>query len=166
MKRKEKKIFKIIGITTTNEIVGVDCYFSYSDGDCDCGYVGTRFDPISKESVKHMNTLSYAKEFIRDCFQLDEIREQFGSIDKAARLLLTEIDCEYIGQDISYLLDYKSGLDKVKTDGEQLFGFVPETFNCCGGGRIFGKSASITPKTKWAKLYEPELLKEIFKIEK
>ena len=163
MKNKEKKIFKIIGITKTNEIIGVDCYFSHSDGMC--GYVGTSFDPISKESVKHMNTLSYAKEFIRDCFQLDEIREQFGSIDKAARLLLTEIDCEYIGQDISYLLDYKSGLDKVKTDGEQLFGFVPETFNCCGGGRIFGKSASITPKTKWAKLYEPELLKEIFKIE-
>ena len=166
MKRKEKKIFKIIGITTTNEIVGVDCYFSYSDGDCDCGYVGTRFDPISKESVKHMNTLSYAKEFIRDCFQLDEIREQFGSIDKAARLLLTEIDGDYIGHDDSEIFEYKSGLDKVKTDGEQLFGFVPETFNCCGGGRMFGKSASITPKTKWAKLYEPELLKEIFKIEK
>ena len=166
MKRKEKKIFKIIGITTTNEIIGVDCYFSYSDGDCDCGYVGTGFDPISKESVKHMNTLSYAKEFVRDCFQPAYIREQFGSIDKAARLFLTELcDNEYIGQDISYLLDYKSGLDKVKTDGEQLFGFVPETFNCCGGGRIFGKSASITPKTKWAKLYEPELLKEIFKTE-
>lgn len=164
MKNKEKKIFKIIGITKTNEIIGVDCYFSHSDGMC--GYVGTRFDPISKESVKHMNTLSYAKEFIRDCFQLDEIHERFGSIDKAARLLLTEIDGEYIGQDNSYLFDYKSGLDKVKADGEQLFGFVPETFNCCGGGRIFGKSASITPKTKWAKLYEPELLKEIFKIEK
>ena len=164
MKRKEKKIFKIIGITTTNEIVGVDCYFSYSDGMC--GYVGSNFEPISKESVKHMNTLSYAKEFIRDCFQLDEIHERFGSIDKAARFLLTEIDGEYIGQDNSYLFDYKSGLDKVKTDGEQLFGFVPETFNCCGGGRMFGKSASITPKTKWAKLYEPELLKEIFKIEK
>ena len=166
MKRKEKKIFKIIGITTTNEIVGVDCYFSYSDGDCDCGYVGTRFDPISKESVKHMNTLSYAKEFVRDCFQPDYIREHFGSIDKAARLLLTEIDGDYIGHDDSEIFEYKSGLDKVKTDGEQLFGFVPETFNCCGGGRIFGKSASITPKTKWAKLYEPELLKEIFKIEK
>ena len=164
MKRKEKKIFKIIGITTTNEIVGVDCYFSRSDGMC--GYVGSGFDPISKESVKHMNTLSYAKEFIRDCFQLDEIREQFGSIDKAARLLLTELSDEYIGQDNSYLFEYKSGLDKVKADGEQLFGFVPETFNCCGGGRMFGKSASITPKTKWAKLYEPELLKEIFKIEK
>ena len=164
MKNKEKKIFKIIGITTTNEIIGVDCYFSHSDGMC--GYVGTRFDPISKESVKHMNTLSYAKEFIRDCFQLDEIHERFGSIDKAARLLLTELSDEYIGQDNSYLFEYKSGLDKVKTDGEQLFGFVPETFNCCGGGRMFGKSASITPKTKWAKLYEPELLKEIFKIEK
>ena len=164
MKRKEKKIFKIIGITTTNEIVGVDCYFSYSDGMC--GYVGSNFEPISKESVKHMNTLSYAKEYIRDCFSTDEIHERFGSIDKAARLLLTEIDGEYIGQDNSYLFDYKSGLDKVKTDGEQLFGFVPETFNCCGGGRMFGKSASITPKTKWAKLYEPELLKEIFKIEK
>ena len=163
MKNKEKKIFKIIGITTTNEIIGVDCYFSHSDGMC--GYVGTRFDPISKESVKHMNTLSYAKEYIRDCFSTDEIHERFGSIDKAARLLLTEIDGEYIGQDNSYLFDYKSGLDKVKADGEQLFGFVPETFNCCGGGRIFGKSASITPKTKWAKLYEPELLKEIFKIE-
>ena len=112
-----------------------------------------------------MNTLSYAKEFIRDCFQLDEIHERFGSIDKAARFLLTEIDGEYIGQDNSYLFEYKSGLDKVKTDGEQLFGFVPETFNCCGGGRMFGKSSSITPKTKWAKLYEPELLKEIFKIE-
>lgn len=164
MKNKEKKIFKIIGITTTNEIIGVDCYFSHSDGMC--GYVGTRFDPISKESVKHMNTLSYAKEYIRDCFSTDEIHERFGSIDKAARLLLTEIDGEYIGQDNSYLFEYKSGLDKVKTDGEQLFGFVPETFNCCGGGRMFGKSASITPKTKWAKLYEPELLKEIFKIEK
>ena len=164
MKRTEKKIFKIIGITTTNEIIGVDCYFSYSDGMC--GYVGTRFDPISKESVKHMNTLSYAKEYIRDCFSTDEIHERFGSIDKAARFLLTEIDGEYIGQDNSYLFEYKSGLDKVKTDGEQLFGFVPETFNCCGGGRMFGKSASITPKTKWAKLYEPELLKEIFKIEK
>ena len=163
MKNKEKKIFKIIGITKTNEIIGVDCYFSHSDGMC--GYVGTSFDPISKESVKHMNTLSYAKEFIRDCFQLDEIHERFGSIDKAARLLLTEIDGEYIGQDNSYLFDYKSGLHKVKTDGEQLFGFVPETFNCCGGCRMFGKSASITPKTKWAKLYEPELLKEIFKIE-
>ena len=168
MKRKEKKIFKIIGITTTNEIIGVDCYFSHSDGMC--GYVGTRFDPISKESVKHMNTLSYAKEYIRDCFSTDEIHERFGSIDKAARLLLTEHrydwSDEYIGQDNSYLFEYKSGLDKVKTDGEQLFGFVPETFNCCGGGRMFGKSASITPKTKWAKLYEPELLKEIFKIEK
>ena len=163
MKNKEKKIFKIIGITTTNEIIGVDCYFSHSDGMC--GYVGTRFDPISKESVKHMNTLSYAKEYIRDCFSTDEIHERFGSIDKAARLLLTELSDEYIGQDNSYLFDYKSGLDKVKADGEQLFGFVPETFNCCGGGRIFGKSASITPKTKWAKLYEPELLKEIFKIE-
>ena len=163
MKNKEKKIFKIIGITKTNEIIGVDCYFSHSDGMC--GYVGTRFDPISKESVKHMNTLSYAKEFIRDCFQLDEIHERFGSIDKAARLLLTELSDEYIGQDNSYLFEYKSGLDKVKADGEQLFGFVPETFNCCGGGRMFGKSASITPKTKWAKLYEPELLKEIFKIE-
>ena len=166
MKRKEKKIFKIIGITTTNEIIGVDCYFSYSDGDCDCGYVGTTFDPISKESVKHMNTLSYAKEFVRDCCQPDYIHERFGSIDKAARLLLTEIDGEYIGHDDSEIFEYKSGLDKVKTDGEQLFGFVPETFNCCGGGRMFGKSASITPKTKWAKLYEPELLKEIFKIEK
>jgi hypothetical protein len=164
MERKEKKIFKIIGITTTNEIVGVDCYFSYSDEMC--GYVGSNFEPISKESVKHMNTLSYAKEYIRDCFSTDEIHERFGSIDKAARLLLTEIDGEYIGQDNSYLFEYKSGLDKVKTDGEQLFGFVPETFNCCGGGRMFGKSASITPKTKWAKLYEPELLKEIFKIEK
>ena len=153
MKRKEKKIFKIIGITTTNEIIGVDCYFSYSDGDCDCGYVGTGFDPISKESVKHMNTLSYAKEFVRDCFQPDYIREHFGSIDKAARLLLTELcDNEYIGQDISYLLDYKSGLDKVKKDWVELFGYVPETFNCCGGGRMFGKSAHITPKTKWAKL--------------
>jgi hypothetical protein len=165
MKRKEKKIFKIIGITTTNEIIGVDCYFSYSDGDCDCGYVGTGFDPISKESVKHMNTLSYAKEFVRDCFQPDYIREHFGSIDKAARLLLTEIDGEYIGQDNSYLFDYKSGLDKVKKDWVELFGYVPETFNCCGGGRMFGKSAHITPKTKWAKLYEPELLKEIFKTE-
>ena len=164
MKRKEKKIFKIIGITTTNEIVGVDCYFSHSDGMC--GYVGTNFDPISKESVKHMNTLSYAKEYIRDCFSTDEIHERFGSIDKAARLLLTEIDGDYIGHDDSEIFEYKSGLDKVKTDGEQLFGFVPETFNCCGGGRMFGKSASITPKTKWAKLYEPELLKEIFKIEK
>jgi hypothetical protein len=164
MKRKEKKIFKIIGITTTNEIVGVDCYFSYSDGMC--GYVGSNFEPISKESVKHMNTLSYAKEYIRDCFSTDEIHERFGSIDKAARLLLTEIDGDYIGHDDSEIFEYKSGLDKVKTDGEQLFGFVPETFNCCGGGRMFGKSASITPKTKWAKLYEPELLKEIFKIEK
>ena len=163
MKRKEKKIFKIIGITTTNEIVGVDCYFSYSDGMC--GYVGSNFEPISKESVKHMNTLSYAKEYIRDCFSTDEIHERFGSIDKAARLLLTEIDGDYIGHDDSEIFEYKSGLDKVKTDGEQLFGFVPETFNCCGGGRMFGKSASITPKTKWAKLYEPELLKEIFKIE-
>ena len=164
MKRKEKKIFKIIGITTTNEIVGVDCYFSYSDGMC--GYVGSNFEPISKESVKHMNTLSYAKEYIRDCFSTDEIHERFGSIDKAARFLLTEIDGDYIGHDDSEIFEYKSGLDKVKTDGEQLFGFVPETFNCCGGGRMFGKSASITPKTKWAKLYEPELLKEIFKIEK
>ena len=164
MKRKEKKIFKIIGITTTNEIVGVDCYFSYSDGMC--GYVGSNFEPISKESVKHMNTLSYAKEYIRDCFSTDEIHERFGSIDKAARLLLTEIDGDYIGHDDSEIFEYKSGLDKVKTDGEQLFGFVPETFNCCGGGRMFGKSSSITPKTKWAKLYEPELLKEIFKIEK
>ena len=164
MKNKEKKIFKIIGITKTNEIIGVDCYFSHSDGMC--GYVGTRFDPISKESVKHMNTLSYAKEYIRDCFSTDEIHERFGSIDKAARLLLTEIDGDYIGHDDSEIFEYKSGLDKVKTDGEQLFGFVPETFNCCGGGRMFGKSASITPKTKWAKLYEPELLKEIFKIEK
>ena len=164
MKNKEKKIFKIIGITTTNEIIGVDCYFSHSDGMC--GYVGSNFDPISKESVKHMNTLSYAKEYIRDCFSTDEIHERFGSIDKAARLLLTEIDGDYIGHDDSEIFEYKSGLDKVKTDGEQLFGFVPETFNCCGGGRIFGKSASITPKTKWAKLYEPELLKEIFKIEK
>ena len=164
MKRKEKKIFKIIGITTTNEIVGVDCYFSYSDGMC--GYVGSNFEPISKESVKHMNTLSYAKEYIRDCFSTDEIHERFGSIDKAARLLLTEIDGDYIGHDDSEIFEYKSGLDKVKTDGEQLFGFVPETFNCCGGGRMFGKSVSITPKTKWAKLYEPELLKEIFKIEK
>ena len=164
MKNKEKKIFKIIGITTTNEIIGVDCYFSHSDGMC--GYVGTRFDPISKESVKHMNTLSYAKEYIRDCFSTDEIHERFGSIDKAARLLLTEIDGDYIGHDDSEIFEYKSGLDKVKTDGEQLFGFVPETFNCCGGGRMFGKSSSITPKTKWAKLYEPELLKEIFKIEK
>ena len=164
MKRKEKKIFKIIGITTTNEIVGVDCYFSYSDGMC--GYVGSNFEPISKESVKHMNTLSYAKEFVRDCFSTDEIHERFGSIDKAARFLLTEIDGDYIGHDDSEIFEYKSGLDKVKTDGEQLFGFVPETFNCCGGGRMFGKSASITPKTKWAKLYEPELLKEIFKIEK
>ena len=164
MKNKEKKIFKIIGITKTNEIIGVDCYFSHSDGMC--GYVGTGFDPISKESVKHMNTLSYAKEYIRDCFSTDEIHERFGSIDKAARLLLTEIDGDYIGHDDSEIFEYKSGLDKVKTDGEQLFGFVPETFNCCGGGRMFGKSASITPKTKWAKLYEPELLKEIFKIEK
>ena len=164
MKRKEKKIFKIIGITTTNEIVGVNFYFSHSDGMC--GYVGSNFDPISKESVKHMNTLSYAKEYIRDCFSTDEIHERFGSIDKAARLLLTEIDGDYIGHDDSEIFEYKSGLDKVKTDGEQLFGFVPETFNCCGGGRMFGKSASITPKTKWAKLYEPELLKEIFKIEK
>jgi len=164
MERKEKKIFKIIGITTTNEIVGVDCYFSYSDGMC--GYVGSNFEPISKESVKHMNTLSYAKEFVRDCFSTDEIHERFGSIDKAARFLLTEIDGDYIGHDDSEIFEYKSGLDKVKTDGEQLFGFVPETFNCCGGGRMFGKSASITPKTKWAKLYEPELLKEIFKIEK
>ena len=164
MERKEKKIFKIIGITTTNEIVGVDCYFSYSDGMC--GYVGSNFEPISKESVKHMNTLSYAKEYIRDCFSTDEIHERFGSIDKAARLLLTEIDGDYIGHDDSEIFEYKSGLDKVKTDGEQLFGFVPETFNCCGGGRMFGKSSSITPKTKWAKLYEPELLKEIFKIEK
>lgn len=66
----------------------MDCYFSHSDGMC--GYVGSNFDPISKESVKHMNTLSYAKEYIRDCFSTDEIHERFGSIDKAARLLLTE----------------------------------------------------------------------------
>lgn len=120
-----------------------------------CGYVGTNFDPISKESVKHMNTLTYAKEYIRDCFQPDEIHERFGSIDKAARLLLTELCDEYIGQDNSYLFEYKEGLDKVKNAGVELFGYVPETFNCCGGGRMFGKNMTITPKTKWAKLYEP-----------
>ena len=163
MKNKEKKIFKIIGVTTTNEIIGVDYYFSHSD--VMCGYVGSNFDPISKQEVKRMNTLTYAKEYVRDCFSPDEIHERFGSIDKAARLLLTDSTGDYIGHDDSDLFEYKEGLNKVKNDGVELFGYVPETFNCCGGGRMFGNNATITPKTKWAKLYEPQLLKKIFETE-
>lgn len=159
---KETFIWKVIGITDDRTIVCVDRKFSYSHGLK--GYTGSRFDAISKEEVKRCNTISYAKEYICDTIGKDEIKAISGSILNGAKTALREKEGLYLGHDTSYLNNYGKDLERIGKEYKDIFGFIPKTFNCIGGGRMFGGSG-ITEKTKWAVLLEPKLLEKILKFE-
>ena len=165
MAKIEKEIYKVIGITVDLDVICVDRYFDYDTTmkDSHHGYTGNRYNFVTKKEVRHMNTLAYAKEYITDAIPLKELKETFGSVDKAARIALSEIDGEYLGHDNSYVNRYGKQLDNLAMMQQNIFGCKPATFNCYGGGRIFG--STITHATKWALLLEPELLAEILKVE-
>ena len=158
---KETFIRKVIGIAE-GTIVCVDRKFVYSHGMK--GYTGTRFDAISKEEVRERNTISYAKEYICDCMGEREVKKIYGSILNGAKTALREKEGLYLGHDDSYLDKYGKDLERIGREYKDLFGFIPETFNCCGGGRMFGGNG-INEDTKWAVLLEPELLSKILKFE-
>ena len=168
MAKIEKEIYKIIGITAELEVIGVDHYFDYDTKKKDSfhGYTGTRYNFVTKKEVRHMNTLAYATEYITDAIPLKELKEKCGSIAKAAKIALCEKDGEYLGHDNSYFNKYGEQLDNLAKTQQNIFGCKPATFNCCGGGRMFGGYSSITHDTKWALLLEPALLAEILEVEK
>ena len=166
-KRIQNDLNKIIGITAYLEVICVDYYFEhgkdFNGGDFK-GYTGTRYNPVSKQEVKHMNTLVYAKEYVCDAIPTEDIRKKFGSITKAAKAFLADMDGDYLGHDNSYFGKYGTQLDALAMNQQNIFGYIPATFTCCGGGRMFG--SSITHDTKWALLLEPELLLKILEVEK
>ena len=167
MAKIEKEIYKIIGITVDLEVIGVDRYFDYDTKKKDSlhGYSGTCYTPVSKQDVRHWNTLEYAKEYVCDCMTASEIHQKFGSIARAAKIALSEIDGEYLGHDNSKFNKYGEQLDNLAKTQQNIFRDKPATFNYCGGC-MFGGNSSITHDTKWALLLEPALLAEILEVEK
>ena len=160
---KETMIWKVIGITEDRTVICVDRKFQYAGGMA--GYTGSRYDAISHDEVKRCNTLAYAKEYLCEAIGETEIKSRCGSILKGAKIFLAEKDGLYVGHDASYLNQYGTDLERIGKEHKDIFGFIPETFNCCGGGRMFGGDSSINEDTKWAVLLEPKLLAKILKFE-
>ena len=162
-KRIQKDLYKIIGITTDMEVICVDYYFNH--GKEFLGYTGSRYQPVSKQEVRHYSTIKYAKEYLVDAIGTDEVKRISGSLDRGARIALAEMDGMYIGHDVPSS-KYYNALEELGKNQQNIFGYRPETFTCVGGGRMFGGDSSITHKTKWALLLEPTLLEKILKLEK
>ena len=160
-KRIQKDFYKIIGITADLEVICVDYYFKIDKEYL--GYTGSHYQPVSKQEVRHMSTIAYAKEYLCDAIGKDEVKRISGSVDRGARIALAEMDGMYIGHDVPSC-KYYDALETLGKNQQNIFGYRPETFTCVGGGRMFG--SSITYDTKWALLLESDLLQKILKLEK
>ena len=160
-KRIQKDLYKIIGITTDLEVICVDYYFKHSK--TLFGYTGTRYQPVSKQEVRHWSSIAYAKEYLCDAIGRDEVKAISGSVDRGARQALAEMDGMFIGHDVPSS-NYYDALETLGKTQQNIFGYLPETFTCVGGGRMFG--SSITHDTKWAILFEQDLLLKILELEK
>lgn len=160
MKKVQKDLYKIIGITTDMEVICVDYYFKHDK--TLFGYTGSRLQPVSKQEVRHWSSIAYAKEYLCDAIGKDEVKAISGSVDRGARQALAEMDGMFIGHDVPDHHYYDS-LETLGKNQQNIFGYRPATFTCVGGGRMFG--LSITHDTKWALLLEPTLLAEILEVE-
>ena len=93
----------------------------------------TVFQTISKKELRYLNSSNYIKEFLNDSLTKEEIKNQFGSISKAVKLIKTQTyysDLSYPFQDNSSIDEYKNALDEISK--KSIFGFIPATFSCVG----------------------------------
>ena len=91
------------------------------------------FQPISKKELRYLNSSNYIKEFLNDSLTNEEIKEQFGSISNAVKMIKYQnlySDLSYPFQDDSSIDEYKNALDEISK--KSIFGFIPATFSCVG----------------------------------
>ena len=156
MKRIETTFNTFIGIID-REVIFMDETFDHGDGFC--GATGSRFQPVSKKVVKRMNTRAYAKEYLTDWIGESELKAKFGSVARAVDIFMAENKGEYIGHDSSYIYQnvFSVQLEMIGKAYKDIFGFVPATWECVGGGRMFG-TGGINFDTKWDVLTNPSIL--------
>ena len=91
------------------------------------------FQTISKRELRYLNSSNYIKEFLNDSLTNEEIKEQFGSISNAVKMIKTQTyysDLFYPFQDNSSIDEYQNALDEISK--KSIFGFIPATFSCVG----------------------------------
>ena len=132
---------------------------TFDNGDGFCGATCSQFRPVSKQEVKHMNTRAYAKEYLIDSSGESELKAKFGSVAKAVDIFMAENKGEYIGGDSSYIYqnEFSVQLEMIGKAYKDIFGFVPATWECMGGGRMFG-TGGINSDSKWDVLANPSIL--------
>lgn len=125
------KVNKVVDFVD-GEITVLDGLFRYSDGFM--GATGSNFYPVSKAEYKERTKKANVKEHIRDCYDADYILDNFGSLEKAYKLLKDNDEIEQFMFDTSYseLWDYLR--EELKLSEKESY-----IFDCVGGGRCFDK---------------------------
>ena len=120
-------INELIGVSNGNYVYCVNEKYEKNS------FIVVVFQPISKKNLRYLNSSNYIKEFLNDSLTKEEIKNQFGSISKAVKLIKTQTyysDLSYPFQDNSSIDEYKNALDEISK--KSIFGFIPATFSCVG----------------------------------
>ena len=129
--RYEVKLNKVVDFTDEEILVLGDIFF-YADGFM--GATGSRFCPISKAEYKERTKKANVKDYIRDCFSSDYILDNFGSLEKAYKMLKNNDDIESFMFDTSYTNLWDYFREELKLSEKDAY-----IFDCVGGGRCFDK---------------------------
>ena len=120
-------INELLGVSNDNSVYCVNEKYEKNS------FIVVVFQPISKKNLRYLNSSNYIKEFLNDSLTKEEIKNQFGSISKAVKLIKTQTyysDLFFPFQDNSSINDYQNVLDEISK--KSIFGFIPATFSCVG----------------------------------
>ena len=120
-------INELLGVSNDNSVYCVNEKYEKNS------FIVVVFQPISKKNLRYLNSSNYIKEFLNDSLTKEEIKNQFGSISKAVKLIKTQTyysDLFFPFQDNSGINDYQNVLDEISK--KSIFGFIPATFSCVG----------------------------------
>ena len=124
---KTTKIEELLGVGNDNSVYCVKEKIENND------FIVVVFQPISKKELRYLNSSNYIKEFLKDAMTNEEIKNSYGSISKAVKLIKNETkysDNYYPSQDNSDIYKYQNVLDGISK--KSVFGFIPATFSCIG----------------------------------
>ena len=124
---KTTKIEELLGVGNDNSVYCVKEKIENND------FIVVVFQPISKKELRYLNSSNYIKEFLKDTMTNEEIKNSYGSISKAVKLIKNETkysDNYYPSQDNSDIYKYQNVLDGISK--KSVFGFIPATFSCIG----------------------------------
>ena len=120
-------INELLGVSNDNYVYCVNEKYEKNS------FIVVVFQPISKKNLRYLNSSNYIKEFLNDSLTKEEIKNQFGSISKAVKLIKTQTyysDLFFPFQDNSSINDYQNVLDEISK--KSIFGFIPATFSFVG----------------------------------